>query len=390
MEFGFTPEQEAIREMAQRFAADKLAPYYAAREKAAMIDPDLLKEMGGLGLIAPDLPESCGGMGVDGITNGALTEAIAYGDFNVSYVQLLCSLIGTIIAEYARPELAGDYLKKVTAGEMLLCLCLTEPQSGTDAAHLRLKAERSGDHYILNGEKASISFATQAGLAVVFARTGTDSDGARGVSAFLVPMDLPGLSTSAYDDLGSLAVGRGSIWFDNVKIPADHLLGEENRGFSQVMRGFDYSRALIGLQCVGAARASLDETWPHTAERQAFGRPLAEFQGVTFPLAEAETAISAAQLLCYRTLWLRDQGQPHTAEAAMAKWYAPKVAVDAVHQCLLSHGHMGYSKDMPHQQRLRDIIGLEIGDGTAQVSKLVIAREKVGRIALQYASPKKK
>jgi len=151
------------------------------------------------------------------------------------------------------------------------------------------------------------------------------------------------------------------------------------------MQGFDYSRALIGLQCIGAAQASIDETWPYTVERQAFGRSIAEFQGVTFPLAEYETQIAAARLLCYRTLWLRDQGMAHTAEAAMCKWWAPKISVDTIHQCLLTHGHLGYSRDLPHQQRLRDVMGLEIGDGTAQVSKMIVARERVGRVAVQYA-----
>lgn len=150
------------------------------------------------------------------------------------------------------------------------------------------------------------------------------------------------------------------------------------------MQGFDYSRALIGLQCIAAARASLDETWKYVGERETFGRPLAQYQGVTFPLAEAETLLTAARLLCYQTLWLRDRELPHTAEAAMCKWWAPKTAVDVIHACLLTHGHAGYSKELPHQQRLRDVIGLEIGDGTAQIMKLIVAREKIGRIAVQY------
>ena len=162
------------------------------------------------------------------------------------------------------------------------------------------------------------------------------------------------------------------------------MLGEEGQGFRQVMQGFDYSRALIGLMCLGAARASLDESWEYITEREAFGAPLAQYQGVSFPLAEAETMWKAARHICYETLWLRDQGLLHTSEAAMAKWLAPKASVDIIHQCLLSHGHAGYSKDLPHQQRLRDVMGLEIGDGTAQIMKLIVAREKVGRAAVQY------
>jgi cyclohexanecarboxyl-CoA dehydrogenase len=220
---------------------------------------------------------------------------------------------------------------------------------------------------------------------VVAARTGTEGEGARGVTAFLVDMHLPGISRAAYNDLGSKAVGRGSVWFEDVRVPAHMMVGDEGAGFTQVMRGFDYSRALIGHMCLGPAQASMDETWPYTLEREAFGRPIAEFQGVTFPLAEFDTQIEAARLLCQKTLWLRDQGLPHTKEAAMCKWWLPKLCTDAIQQCLLTHGHLGYSMDMPHQQRMRDVMGLQIGDGTAQVSKMVIARETVGRAAVQYA-----
>jgi cyclohexanecarboxyl-CoA dehydrogenase len=174
------------------------------------------------------------------------------------------------------------------------------------------------------------------------------------------------------------------VFFDDVKVPLDHRLGDEGRGFTQVMQGFDYSRALIGLQCVGAAQASLDEAWAYAKEREAFGRPIGQFQGVSFPLAEYESQIAAVRQLCYHALALRDAGEPHTAEAAMCKWLGPKTAFDCIHQCLLTFGHYGWSKDLPHQQRLRDVMGLEIGDGTAQVMKLVIARERIGRVAVQY------
>ena len=143
------------------------------------------------------------------------------------------------------------------------------------------------------------------------------------------------------------------------------------------MQGFDFSRALIGLQCIGPAQASLDETWAYVTERQAFGAALARNQGVTFPLAESEGLIAAVRQLCYHTLRLRDAGAPHTSEAAMCKWLGPKTAVDTIHQCLLTHGHYGWSLDLPHQQRLRDVMGLEIGDGTAQIMKYILTRERL-------------
>jgi cyclohexanecarboxyl-CoA dehydrogenase len=237
---------------------------------------------------------------------------------------------------------------------------------------------RDGDSFVISGEKTSISLADQCDVAVVFARTGTDADGAKGISAFLIPMDLPGITRTAFDDVGTRAVGRGSIFFDGVRVPAENMLGEFNRGFIQVMQGFDYSRALIGLQCLGVARASLDEAWQYAKEREAFGEPIVRRQGVSFPLAEAETYYEALRLHCLRTLWLKDNKLPHTAEAAMCKWWGPKLACEVIHQCLLTHGHGGYAADYAFAQRYRDVLGLQIGDGTANIMKLIIAREKSG------------
>lgn len=381
-----TDDQRALSELAGRFARERLKPDYQRRERAGgAIDRALCREMGSLGLIGVDLPEEHGGLGQGGVSAGLIIEAIAYGDFNVSYVQLLASLMGTIIARNAGPELARRWVPRIVAGDAIAALGLTEPGGGSDAASLTVSALREGDQYVLRGEKASISCADQADCIVLFARTGEQADGARGVSAFLVPLPWPGVQRTRYDDVGSRIVGRGSVFFDDVRIPADHRIGDDGKGFTQVMRGFDYSRVLIALQCLAAAQASIDEAWEYVKERRTFGQPLAQYQGVTFPLVEAETLIAAARQLCYHALELRDAGRPHTAEAAMVKWLAPKTAFDAIHQCLLTFGHYGWSTDLPHQQRLRDVMGLEIGDGTAQIMKLIVARERVGRIAVQYA-----
>lgn len=378
-------EQAAFREAARRFAAERIAPGYMAREQAGRVDRELVREMGALGLIGADLPERYGGLGAPSVTVGLAIEAISHADLNVGYVPLLSSLNGQIVARHAAPALAAEWIPRIVSGESLFALALTEPRGGSDAANLQLSARRDGDGYLLNGEKSSISMADQADAAVVFARTGAPDSGARGVSAFLVPMDSAGITTTRFRDLGSHAVGRGSIFFDDVRVPADHLLAEEGMGFVQVMQGFDYSRALIGLQCCAAAQASLDESWAYVGGREAFGAPIAQYQGVTFPLAEGEGLVAAVRQLCYHTLRLRDDGAPHTAEAAMCKWLGPKTAVDVIHQCLLTHGHTGWSMDLPHQQRLRDVMGLEIGDGTAQIMKLIVARERAGRVAVQHA-----
>lgn len=384
MDFAFTPDQEQIGETARRFAEEKVAPGYMAREREARVPPSLLRQMGEMGLIGVDLPESLGGLGADGVTAGLVIESIAGADLGLAYVQLLGSLMGSILARHAEPQLAREVVPKICRGEAVVALGLTEPRGGSDAANLQLKASRRNGGYVLNGEKTSISMIEQSGSIVVFARTGAPNSGAGGVTAFHVPLDLPGIGISVFNDVGSRVVGRGSVFFQDVSVPEDWRVGEEGEGFRTVMRGFDYSRALIALQVLAPARASLEETWKYVTERTAFGNPLARYQGVTEPLAEAETLLTAARLLCYRALWLRDRDAPHTSEAAMCKWWVPKIAFETIHRCLLTHGHAGYTMDLPHQQRLRDVLGLQIGDGTEQIQKMIIAREKIGRVAVPY------
>ncbi|MBP0618999.1 cyclohexanecarboxyl-CoA dehydrogenase [Cupriavidus consociatus] len=371
----------ALAEHARRFADARVAPGYLERDRSRVLDRALMREMGEMGFIAPELPEQYGGQGMGSLAAGVIHEAVARADLSLSYINLLASLNGQILAHHARPEIGGPWLQRLTRGEALLAIALTEPRGGSDAASLRLRMERDGDYYVLNGEKTSISAADQADAAVVFARSGSVEAGARGVSALLVPMDLPGVTRNRFDCHGQRAIGRGSIFFENVRVPASHLLGKEGEGFVQVMQGFDFSRALIGLQVLAVAQVALDETWAYVAERQAFGKPLSAFQGVSHPLADFETQVQGARLLCLQTLWLKDRGLPHTAEAAMCKWWAPKLAYDVVHQCLLSFGHGGYDRGVM-EQRLRDVLGFQIGDGTAQIMKTIIARTRAGREAV--------
>ena len=371
----------ALGEHARRFTQGRVAPGFQERDQTRVLDRGLMREMGEMGFIAPELPEACGGQGLGCLAAGVIHEEIARADLSFSYINLLASLNGQILAQHAAPEVAHPWLERLTQGRALLAIALTEPRGGSDAANLRLKMERVGDHYVLNGEKTSISAADQADAAVVFARTGRVEDGARGVSALLVPMDFPGITRNRFDCHGQRAIGRGSIFFENVRVPVDHRLGDEGKGFVQVMQGFDFSRALIGLQVLAVASVSLEETWAYVAQREAFGKPLSAFQGVSHPLAEYATQVEAARLLCLQTLWLKDRGLPHTAQAAMCKWWGPKLAYDVVHQCLLSFGHGGYDRG-PMEQRLRDVLGFQIGDGTAQIMKTLVARANAGRDAV--------
>lgn len=371
----------ALAAQARRFAADRIAPGFQERDRTRVLDRGLMKAMGEMGFIAPELPEACGGLGMGSLAAGVIHEEIARADLSMSYVNLLASLNGQILSQHGQREIVQPWLTKLIAGDALFAIALTEPRGGSDAANLRLRIERDGDDYIVNGEKTSISAADQADAAVVFGRTGSIESGAHGVTALLIPMDLPGITRNRFDCHGQRAIGRGSLFFENVRIPAAHRLGDENKGFVQVMQGFDFSRALIGLQVLAVARVALEETWAHVAERQAFGKPLSAFQGVSHPLADLDTQVEAARLLCLQALWQKDHGAPHSAEAAMCKWWAPKLAYDVIHQCLLMHGHGGYDRG-PMEQRLRDVLGFQIGDGTAQIMKTIIARHRAGRAAV--------
>lgn len=379
----FTEDQIALKEAADRFAREVLLPGYQKRENQPF-DRDLAREMGSLGFIGTDLPEELGGLGQTSITTGLVAEALAYGDFNMAALPVNVSLNAAVLLQHATKEIVEEWVPKMIAGEKLMAICLTEPRGGSDAARIELRARKRGGDYVLTGEKTSITFADSADIFLVFARTGSPEDGARGVSAFFIPEGTPGIARLKFNDIGHRVVGRGSLFFEDVVIPEAYRLGPEGTGFTQVMHGFDYSRALIALECIGAARASLDEAWAYVKDRQAFGRPIGQFQGVSFPLAEGESIIEAIRQLAYHTLQLREASMPHTSEAAMCKWMGPKHAMEVIHNCLLATGHYGYSFDLPHQQRMRDVMGLQIGDGTAGVMKQIIARQKIGRAAVPY------
>ncbi len=384
MDFAFNPEQQLLRQTLADFAARELAPHYLARDNDADLPREIVRKLGELGLCAPMVETNHGGQALDYVALGIAHEEIARADFNAAYVLLLTALVGAIVAAHGSEDQKTAILPAICRGEVVPALGVTEPGGGSDAAHVKLAARRDGDGYVLDGEKTSISFASWADTALVMARTGSANQGAHGVSAFYVDLKSPGVSRNRFKDLGSRAIGRGQIFFDGVRVPAAARIGSEGKGFVQVMQGFDFSRSLIGLMCIGAAQQSVDETCKYVVDRQAFGGSLARFEGVSFPLAEAAVKLRAARLLCYEALWLKDRGEPHGWVAAGAKWWAPELAAQVLHQCVLLHGHLGFSMDLPHQQRMRDVIGLEIGDGTAQIMKLLVARALLGNVARGY------
>ncbi|HEV8439280.1 MAG TPA: acyl-CoA dehydrogenase family protein [Methylomirabilota bacterium] len=383
MDFAFTSEQEELSRALRAFARKELAPRSREWDKSSDFPWQVWRQLGELGLLGFRTPPALGGSEIDLVSMGIAMEEVARGDFSATYGIQLAGLAGQILGGNASDEVKARWLPPTARGDSIVALALTEPGVGSDAANLACRAAHDGDGYVLTGEKSGISLGMVAQAAIVFARTDTDAR-ARGVTTFLVPLDQPGVARSALRDLGTRAIARAVLSFDQVRIPVSHRVGTEGTGFHQVMQGFDYNRVLIALACLGVAQVSLEETMAYVKERRAFGRALATFEGVSFPIAEAATHIDACRWLCYRALWLADRGEPHTKESAMVKWWGPKLSVETIHQCLLLHGHYGYTDELPFEQRLRDVIGLELGDGTAQIMKVIVARELMGRETLPY------
>jgi cyclohexanecarboxyl-CoA dehydrogenase len=384
MDFSLNEEQTVMVKMIRDFVKKELQSTYAHWDRTDDFPVEHWRKMGNLGLIGMNVASEEGGQGTDSVTTGLAAEEIAKGDSNMAIASFVVGeLITGIIEKYGSGQAKKDWLGPIIAGKKVPALCVTEPHAGTDASAMHSRAIRKGDRYILSGEKSGITLMMSSDMGIVFAKTNPEA-GARGISAFVVPTDLPGITRQSYEDIGGKCLKRGSMFMDEVEVPDEYLLGKEGEGFKIVMRGFDFSRVILALICIGAAEITLEETIKYTKERHAFNMPLAKFEGVSFPIAEHCSIIEAVRCLCYRSLWLRDQGLPHTAEAAMCKWMAPRYAVNAIRDCLLLHGHYGYTQEFPIEQRLRDIMGIEIADGTAQVSKIVITREIFGREFLPY------
>jgi cyclohexanecarboxyl-CoA dehydrogenase len=345
MEFVFSEEQLLLQRTVQEFARDKLLPNYARWDRGENISREYIKEAAALGIFGLRVPEHLGGQDADYVTCGIVAEAISRGDFNYGMFVQIGLIASELLAGYAHPAVQAEWLPRHVNGDAIIAFGLTEPNAGSDAANIATRVTKQGDEYVITGEKASITFAGNAEACIVFART--SDQGARGLSAFLTPLDASGVTRQVYKSPGGRLSQRGSLFFDGVRVPARCRLGDESTGFYQAMQAFDVNRAIIALSCIGAAAQSLEDTIGYTKARRVFGKPLAKFEGVAFQVAEYLTLLEAARLVSYKCLWLKDHGQKHTTEAAMAKWLGPKVSAEAIHACLILHGHYGYNMDSP-------------------------------------------
>lgn len=377
MDFAFTEDQEIFRREIRKFAEKQLAPHYQRDDVTGRMTPSIFTDMAAVGLFGLRVPERFGGAAADAVTVGIAAEEVARSNINAGYALLSTALVCDVFLSAASDEQQAAWLAPIADGSVIPTLALTEPAHGSDAANIELQAKPTASGWEIVGEKTSISLTEDADHAVVFARTG--GPGARGVSAFYVPLNHPAVSRTRLDDIANRAAGRCSLFFDRLPVTADHMVGDEGSGFISVMQGFEYSRAIIGLLALGTASAALDDAIQYAKERNTFGAPISTRQGVAFPLVEHLTYVAGARHLCYEALWRKDQGLDHTTQASMVKWWAPKAAVEAIHQSLLTYGHAAWSADNPQAQRLRDAMGFEIADGTAQIAKLVVARSVFGR-----------
>lgn len=378
MDFDFSSEQEAFRKSVRDFAERELAPGYLERAQGTEYPRDLAKRMADLGYAGLMFSPEWGGGGADAVTVGIAAEEIARADFNAAYLTLGSALGYTVIERFANDVLKQEMIPGMISGEAIVAVAMTEPGAGSDPLSMTTKAVRTDGGWLLTGEKTSISNIEPASHIIVLAKTNPEAYH-KGISMLVVSGDAAGISRQRFLDHGFRPAGRGAVAFDQVFVPDDHVLGDEGGAFKMIMNTFDFTRALIGLTAVACASAALEEAVEYAKTRTTFGRAIATYQGIAFPLAEHHTLLEAARLLCYRTLWLRDQGRPHTKEAAMCKWWCPKIAREALHDCLLTYGHVAYSEEHPIGQKLRDVMGSEIGDGTAQIQKIIISRELFGR-----------
>jgi butyryl-CoA dehydrogenase len=372
MDFDFTPEQNAFREVMRDFARNEIAPHVANWDRRAEFPTAVVEQMGALGLFGLLVPDEFGGSGADFTTFCIAVEELAAVDSSVA-ITLSAGVglgIGPILS-FGNDEQRQRWLPDLAAGRALAAFGLTEPGCGSDAAALRTTAARDGDEWVIDGSKEFITNSGTTLTSVVTVAARTDA----GISAFLVPAGTPGLVVGpSYRKMGWRASDTHPLALDRCRIPIDNLLGAPGRGFQQFLTILDGGRVAIAALALGLARACLDACVEHANERTAFGGPIARFQGIGFPIADIAVGIESARLLTYHAAWLKDQGREFAHEAAIAKLQATEAAVDAGRTATQVFGGTGFMEESDVNRYYRDSKILELGEGTSEIQRLVIAR----------------
>ncbi|MFD3938279.1 acyl-CoA dehydrogenase family protein [Streptomyces sp. NPDC058611] len=379
MNLELSEEQAAVRRLAREFTDREVVPYAAAWDRAESVDRAIVKKLGALGFLGLTVPEEYGGSGGDHLAYVLVTEELGRGDSAVrGIVSVSLGLVAKTVAAWGTEEQKREWLPRLCSGDALGCFGLTEPGTGSDAGNLTTRAVREGDSYLVSGSKMFITNGTWADVVLLFARTGDEPDH-RGISAFLVPTDTPGLARrEIHGKLGLRGQATAELVFDGVRVPASAMLGPEGKGFSVAMSALAKGRMSVAAGCVGIAQAALEAAVAYAAQREQFGRPIAHHQLVQELIADISVDVDAARLLTWRVADLIDRGQPFATESSTAKLFASEAAVRAASNALQVHGGYGYIDEYPAGKLLRDARVMTLYEGTSQIQKLLIGRARTG------------
>ncbi|MEH7390328.1 acyl-CoA dehydrogenase [Bacillus sp. JJ1474] len=376
MNFELTNEQQMLKEMVRDFAEKEIKPYAKEVDETSQMRYEIFKKLGELGLLGIPFPEKYGGAGGDTTSYIIAVEEIgrACGGTGLSYAANT-SLGASPIYYFGTEEQKQEWLVPMAKGETMGAFGLTEPNAGSDAGGTRTKAVLDGDEWVINGEKCWITNAGYSRQVIVTAVTGKKDNGRNIVSAIIVPTDAPGVRISCnYDKMGVRGSNTCEIVLENVRVPRENLLGDEKKGFSQFLYTLDGGRISIAALSVGIAQAAYEKALQYSKERQQFGKSISNFQAIQFKLADMAMEIELARNMVYKSAWLKDQGKPFGKESAFAKLYASEAGFRVCNQAIQIHGGYGYMKEYDVERHLRDIKLMEIGEGTSEIQRLVIAR----------------
>lgn len=368
-------DQRMIRDTLRDFARERLAPNAAQWDREHRFPAEVLQELAGLGVWGMVVPEEWGGPGLDYVSLAIAIEEIAAGDGATSTIlSVQNSLVCGILNRYGNDAQKARWLRGAATGELLGCFCLTEPHVGSDAAAIKTRAVKDGDHWVLNGVKQFITSGQHARIAIVFAVT-DPAAGRKGISCFCVPTDTPGYVVARIEEkLGQKASDTAQILFEDCRIPADCLLGAEGDGYRIALSNLEAGRIGIAAQSVGMARSALEAAVAYAKEREAFGKPIVEHQAVAFRLADMATQVEVARQMVWHAAGLRSAGEPCLKEASMAKLFASEMAEKVCSDAIQIHGGYGYVSDFPVERIYRDVRVCQIYEGASDIQRLVIAR----------------
>jgi alkylation response protein AidB-like acyl-CoA dehydrogenase len=381
MDFDFSEHHRLLRQSVRDFARAEIAPHAQRWDKEERFPMDLVPKLAAMGLLGIRIPEEYGGSGMDTTSYAICVEEVARVDGSIALTVASHNGLGTgHVLSFGSEYLKSRYLPRATTGEWLAAWALTEPGSGSDSAALRTTARREGSDWVLDGTKTFITQGSVGGFCVVLARTDAAAAKQHGITAFVVEQGTPGFMASKHlSKLGCRASDTAELTLEGVRVPDAQRLGELNEGFADTMRILDGGRISIAAMALGLGYGALDMATRYARQRSAFGRPIADFQAIQWMLADAKTELDAAALLTYRAAWLADLGKRHSGEAAMAKVFASEAATRACNSSLQVHGGYGYVREFDVERHLRDAKLCEIGEGTSEVQRMVIAKHVLAR-----------